>query len=250
MLNAMIPKDSDWKNSSITNIIMQRCREFEKTFPLVPSTWHRCHQYAISDTLMPALRNVWSFGISKECKMEQQIRNHNQNTKIYTWDPTPISQDTINKANSKMADISHTNKAYDPKNKTLTFYTTDPTKRCYSLENFDPANLVHSYTVDCVSIKDIVAQLGNSVDLIKFDIEGRWHEICNEILDLELPVKQVVGEFEMYMGDTDNEFEKLGKIIQQFENKGYKVYCNRLLPETSTGHIPNNPCVELAFINV
>ncbi len=188
---------------------MQRCRDFEKTFTLVPDSWHRCHQYAISDKLMPTLESVWSFGISKECKMEESIRRHNKQTRIHTWDPTPISQTTIDKANSKNANITHTNKAYDPKNKTLTFYTTDPTKRCYSLENFDPENLVHSYSVDCTSIKDISATLGKSVDLIKFDIEGRWYEICNEILDLGIEAKQVVGEFEMYMGDTDTEFKKL-----------------------------------------
>jgi len=246
----MTPKDSDWKNLSITNVIMQRCRDFEKTFPLVPSAWHRCHQYAICDTLMPNIKNIWSFGISKECKMEEQIRKHNKETKIHTWDPTPISQATIDKANNRKANITHSNRAYDPKNKSLTFYTTDPTKRCYSLENFDPANLVHSYTVDCVSIKDIAEQLGDSVDLIKFDIEGRWYEICNEILDLNLNVKQVVGEFEMYMGDEDTQFQKLNDIIERFKNNGYKVYCNRLLAETNTGHIPNNPCVELTFINV
>ena len=229
---------------------MQRCRDFEKTFPLVPNTWHRCHQYAISDKLMPTIKTVWSFGISKECKMEQWIRKHNRNTKIYTWDPTPISQDTINKANSMNANITHTNKAYDPENESLTFYTTDPTKRCYSLENFDPDNLVHSYSVDCVSIKNITEQLGTDVDLIKFDIEGRWFEICNEILDLDLKVRQVVGEFEMYMGEQDNEFKKLDSIIEKFRSKGYQIYCNRLLAEVNPGHIPNNPCVELAFIKI
>ena len=227
---------------------MQRCRDFEKKFPLVPTTWHRCHQYAISDTLMPDLKNVWSFGISKECKMEEWIRKHNKKTKIYTWDPTPISQTTIDKANSRRANITHSNKAYDPKNKSLTFYTTDPTKRCYSLENFDPNNRVHTYTVECVNLRDIVNELGSAVDLLKFDIEGRWFEICNEILDLDIGVKQVVGEFEMYMGDEDKEFEKLESIIEKFESKGFLTYINRILAETNPGHIPNNPCVELAFI--
>lgn len=227
---------------------MQRCRDFEKKFPLVPTTWHRCHQYAISDTLMPDLKNVWSFGISKECKMEEWIRKHNKKTKIYTWDPTPISQTTIDKANSRRANITHSNKAYDPKNKSLTFYTTDPTKRCYSLENFDPNNLVHTYTVECVNLRDIVNELGSAVDLLKFDIEGRWFEICNEILDLDIRVRQVVGEFEMYMGDQDKEFEKLESIIEKFESNGFLTYVNRILAKTNPGHIPNNPCVELAFI--
>ena len=244
----MTPKVSDWKNLSITNTVMKRCREFEKTLPLVPDSWIRCHQYAIDDSLMPALQNVWSFGISKECRMEEQIRRHNASTKIHTWDPTPISQSTIDKANNRLAKIIHTNKAYDPDNESLTFYTTDPTKRCYSLENFDPDNLVDSYTVSCINLKKIINELGSDVDLIKFDIEGRWYQMCNEILDIDLAVKQVVGEFEMYMGDTDEEFEKLDSIISRFESKGYKTYCNRLLAETNTGHIPNNPCVEIAFI--
>ncbi len=229
---------------------MQRCRDFEKTLPLVPSTWHRCHQYAISDTLMPNLKNVWSFGISKECKMEEWIRKHNKKTNIYTWDPTPISQATIDKANSRRANIIHTNKAYDPINDTLTFYTTDPTKRCYSLENFDPENLIHSYTVECTNMRHISENLGKNVDLIKFDIEGRWYEICNEILDLNLEVGQVVGEFEMYIGETDTEFKKLESIIDRFQTKGFTTYCNRLLAETNPGHIPNNPCVELAFVKI
>lgn len=229
---------------------MQRCRDFEKTFPLVPDTWHKCHQYAISDELMPTLKNVWSFGVSKECRMEQWVRKHNQNTKIYTWDPTPISQRTIDKANRMDANITHTNKAYDPANEQLTFYTIDPTQRCYSLENFDPDQLVDTLTVECTSLTKIKDDLGENVDLIKFDIEGRWYEICNEMLDLKLPVKQVVGEFEMYMGDTDVEFKKLQSVIKRFEDNGYKTYCNRLLAKKNAGYIPNNPCVELAFIKI
>ena len=86
------------------------------------------------------------------------------------------------------------------------------------------------------------------MDLIKFDIEGRWFEICNEILDLDIRVRQVVGEFEMYMGDQDKEFEKLESIIEKFESNGFLTYVNRILAKTNPGHIPNNPCVELAFI--
>ena len=225
---------------------MQRCRELEQKFPLVPSTWHKCHQYHISDKLMPDIRTVWSFGISKECRMEHWIRKRNGKARIHTWDPTPISKRTIKRANqcSYKWPIKHTSKAYDPSKESATFYTSDPTQRCYSLENFDPENLVDSFTVECTSLAKIKDELGGNVDLIKFDIEGRWYEICNEILDLDLPVKQVVGEFEMYMGDTDQEFEKLESIIKRFEQCGYKTYCNRLLPKQKR----EAPCVELAFV--
>ena len=225
---------------------MQRCREFENKFPLVPSTWHKCHQYHISDKLMPDIRTVWSFGVSKECRMEHWIRKRNSNVRIYTWDPTPISQSTIDRENGATYKwpITHTNKAYDPSKNTATFYTSDPTKRCYSLENFNPEKLVDSFTVKCTSLAKIRDELGENVDLIKFDIEGRWYEMCNEILALNLPVKQVVGEFEMYMGDADHEFNKLESIIKRFEESGYKTYCNRLLPKQKL----TVPAVELAFI--
>ena len=227
---------------------MQRCRDFENKFPLVPSTWHKCHQYHISDKLMPDIRTVWSFGVSKECRMEHWIRKRNGEASIHTWDPTPISQRTIDRENGSNHKwpITHTNKAYDPYKEAATFYSSDPTLRCYSLENFDPENLVDSFTVECTSLAKIREDLGESVDLIKFDVEGRWYEMCNEILDLALPVTQVIGEFEMYIGDADQEFGKLESIVKRFEQSGYKTYCNRLLPKKKTKF----PCVELAFYKI
>ena len=44
--------------------------------------------------------------------------------------------------------------------------------------------------------------------------------------------------------------KKLDSIIEKFKSKGYQIYCNRLLAEVNPGHIPNNPCVELAFIKI
>ena len=202
---------------------------------------------------MPDIRTVWSFGVSKECRMERWIRKHNKKARIHTWDPTPISQQTIDKENRSTYKwpIRHTNKAYDPHKKAATFYCIDPSLRCYSLENFNPEKLVHSFTVECTSLAKIKDTLGENVDLIKFDIEGRWYELCNEILDLKLPAKQVIGEFEMYMGDTDNEFNKLQSVIDRFEDNGYKTYCNRLLAEkTINAFMADNPVVELAFLKI
>ena len=64
-------------------------------------------------------------------------------------------------------------------------------------------------------------------------------------------MKQVIGEFEMYMGDTDNEFNKLQSVIDRFEDNGYKTYCNRLLAEkTINAFMADNPVVELAFLKI
>ena len=55
----------------------------------------------------------------------------------------------------------------------------------------------------------------------------------------------------MYMGDTDNEFNKLQSVIDRFEDNGYKTYCNRLLAEkTINSFMSDNPVVELAFLKI
>ena len=51
------------------------------------------------------------------------------------------------------------------------------------------------------------------MDVIKLDIEGRWHEMLTEILDLGLATKIVLVECEMYIGDHDAQFSKLDAIV-------------------------------------
>ena len=76
-------------------------------------------------------------------------------------------------------------------------------------------------------------------DYIKFDVEGLWYDFCKEVVNNNLPVKQVVGEFEMYMGNKDTEFLRLNTVIQLFEDAGYMVFTNRRL---------TTDMVELAFV--
>ena len=209
--------------------VLSKCREYEQKFPMIPDNWKRYKQYATPNDLRASIKQMWGFGVSKEIRFEEGIRRDNNKVKIYTWDPTPMSSDTIRTANSKGANVIHTLKAYDPSEKSMMFYTTDHKKRCWSLENHDPANLVDTIEVQTTSLSSIVKELGKDVDMIKLDIEGRWFEMCSEILDLELPVKMVLVEFEMYFGPIEQEFGKLDQIIDRFKNKGYQVYTNRLL---------------------
>ena len=68
---------------------------------------------------------------------------------------------------------------------------------------------------------------------------------------LEDGVEWLCSQFPLrldYFHRDIKEFEKLESIIEKFESKGFLTYINRILAETNPGHIPNNPCVELAFI--
>ena len=120
----------------------------------------------------------------------------------------------------------------------MQFYTTDRKKRCWSLENHDPANLVDTITVETENLRSITKRLGTQVDIIKFDIEGRWYEMCQEIIELDLPVSMIHAEFEMYFEPIDIAKDKLDKVIEQMKNKGFTVLVNRIL---------QGPHVELCF---
>ena len=215
------------------------CRAYEKKFPMVPEQgWTRYKQYSTPDLLRKNIKTFWGFGVSKEIRFEEGVRRDNSTAKIYTWDPSPISLSTIAEANRKGGNISHTMRAYDPSEMPMKFYTTDHKKRCWSLENHDPENLVDTITVETENLKSITKRLGTQVDMIKLDIEGRWFEMCSEILELDLPVHLIHVEFEMYFEPIEKAKNKLDTIINQLQEKGFSVYVNRTV---------NGPHVELCF---
>ena len=215
--------------------LIKLCREYEQKFPRVPNSWSHYKQYALPDYFRDSLETVWSFGVSKEIRFEEAIKKHNANAKIYTWDPTPLSLQVVKRST---ANPIHTNKAYDPPERVMKFYTTDPQKKCWSLENIDPDNVVDTIEVQTENLSSIVKRLGNNVDLIKLDIEGRWFELCNEILDLNEPVKMVHVECEMYFGEAEKEFSKLDSLVDKFKSQGFKVWTIR---------IRDNALIELCF---
>jgi len=215
------------------------CRSYEQKFPMVPSQgWTRYKQYSTPDLLRKNIKTFWGFGVSKEIRFEEGVRRDNSTVKIHTWDPSPISLSTVAEANRKGGNISHTMRAYDPSEMPMKFYTTDHKKRCWSLENHDPENLVDTITVETENLKSITKRLGTQVDMIKLDIEGRWFEMCSEILELDLPVRLIHVEFEMYFEPIEEAKNKLDTILNQLQEKRFLVYVNRIV---------NGPHVELCF---
>lgn len=206
--------------------LLARCREYEGRFPLVPLTWTHHNQYATPQKFRRNMQMMWSFGVSKEIMFEEGIRKSNRKVKIYTWDPTPISQTTVRASTAR---VIHTNKAYDPSEQLMQFYTTDPKQRCWSLENPTPDQVVAEMTVRTENLATISQRLGTHVDLIKLDIEGRWYEMLSEILALDLSVRMIQVECEMYFGPADQEFAKLDHLVNQFLDRDYVIWCNRRL---------------------
>ena len=226
--------------------ISEQCRLYELKFPFVPTAdtdrkdgWTKYKQYSTPDNLRKTAKMFWNFGVSREIRYELGCRRDNRTAKILTWDPTPLSQVTVDSANSGGYNIIHTNKAYDSESgKVLKFYAINDSNKCYQL---DPPTDFRGDVIDVetINLKDIVKEHGTAVDIIKLDIEGRWFEMLTEILDLDLPVKCVLVECEMYIGDTNQQFKNLDSIVERYQKSGFTVYTNR---------VTKGKCVELCFL--
>lgn len=215
---------------------LAECRTYEKKFPLAPTEgWSIYKQYSTPDALRKSMHTMWSFGVSKEIRFEEGVRKDNPNVKIYTWDPTPIAKETVKQSSAK---VIHTAKAFDPSQQDMTFYTIDHKRRCWSLENHSPDKLVDTLTVQTESMESIVSRLGNQVDMIKADIEGRWYELWQGMVVNDVTPKFITIEFEMYFNQIHKEIARLDEIVAHYQDRGYKVYTNRKLP---------GPHIELCF---
>ena len=231
---------------------MDRCRDIEKKYPLPPDSWHKCHQYYVAPKVMQKMKNAWTFGIGKDARHEGWLRYFNPDVIVQSFDPTHISKSTIHHENwtvmhrdrdlgfspGEKAKLQWFNYAYHPSGKRVEFFTHDPGRKCYSTINIESKKLIDQVTVRTKNVKGLLETQVHP-DYIKFDVEGLWWEFVQDLLDNNLHVSQLVGEFEMYFGDENLQFERLNIIIQLMQEAGYVVFTNRILQTNM---------VELAFV--
>ena len=217
---------------------------FEKRFPLSPSGglvnqhgWTRYKQYSTPDHIRKNAKMFWNFGVSREIRYEINCRKDNRTAKILTFDPTPLSKKTTDSANGGGYDIIHHAKAYDTvAGQTIKFYDVAGDGKCFQLD--EPEKYENVIEVQTIDLKEISNQYGAEVDIIKLDVEGRWYEMLNEILELSLPAKVILCECEMDIGEAGNNFNRLEETVKKYQDRGYQVWTNR---------IGNKQNVELIF---
>jgi hypothetical protein len=214
--------------------ISERCRVFEKKFPLSPSGgqanqdgWTRYKQYSTPDHVRKNAKMFWNFGVSREIRYEINCRKDNRTAKILTFDPTPLSKKTTDSANGGGYDIIHHAKAYDTvSDQSKKFYDVAGDGKCFQLD--EPEKYENVIEVQTINLKEISNQYGSDVDIIKLDVEGRWYEMLNEILDVSLPAKVILCECEMDIGEADNNFNRLEETVKKYQDRGYQVWTNRI----------------------
>jgi len=90
----------------------------------------------------------------------------------------------------------------------------------------DQGNSLETIEVECKNITTIMAELEwDSVDILKTDVEGLWHDVGKEIANLD--VKYWVTEIELTVGMTIEEaFDKVRELYNLHRTK-YNIYINR-----------------------
>ena len=66
----------------MTPELIKLCREYEQKFSRVPDSWSHYKQYALPNTFRDSLETVWSFGVSKEIRFEEAIKNFEKVIKL------------------------------------------------------------------------------------------------------------------------------------------------------------------------
>jgi len=242
---ADIPKPDD------ANIIGQIRRFEEELFETQDFKLYR--NYHVPEYHVKNSKRVLSFGIGADAHFEKLICVDNNSLDVRMFDPTPATKFYIKRILQQggyhyFASIrkggKHSQKiinrclkfypvAYGPVNGFFTFYPPDnhkgkwndlPIPASYSL--IDQGNSLETIEVECKNITTIMAELEwDSVDILKTDVEGLWHDVGKEIANLD--VKYWVTEIELTVGMTIEEaFDKVRELYNLHRTK-YNIYINR-----------------------
>ena len=162
---------------------------------------------------------VYSVGIGEDISFDISVIKK-YNCKLYGFDPTPRVQTFLKKENP------HANFIFAPiglsdTDGTLIFYTPENdahiSHKAYASKN---SNAVE---VKCQKLSSMMRDLGhNHIDLLKIDIEGFEYQVLENIFQEDVTIRQLLVEFYHIFPEIGN--EKTEKILQQLEDKGYRLF--------------------------
>ncbi len=169
---------------------------------------------------------IYSCGVGWDVDFEKAIFNL-FGSSSYLFDPTPESQNYINRYHSQSSYINFEAIGVWDKDETLDFY--EP-KRGGSSTVSLMTEKTHNYLfkAPCLKISSIMKRLNHShIDLLKLDIEGAATRVLNQcFLDGVFP-DTIVAEFE-YNLNSENQcvqsVEEVNNTLEKAQEHGYKVF--------------------------
>jgi FkbM family methyltransferase len=173
---------------------------------------------------LPAIKKgavVLSIGIGKDISFDRALLKHVP-CKVHGYDPTPKSIDWIKTQNLPSgfsffpvgitAGSSGTYKFLLPAN-----------PRQVSGVIGDDGPTERTIAVELLNLKDILAKLElTHIDVLKMDIEGAEYEVLSEILDMNIPIGQILVEFHDRNFETAEPRSK--PLVENLRKHGYLIF--------------------------
>jgi len=208
--------------------LYNKMKEIEGKY-LQPQNFKQYKNYWLPENIVREGKNVLSLGVHRDVGWEQSMLKDNPNMNIHCYDPTPDSVKLFETNFEGKNNMTFHQVAYNKDNGKMKFYyDKNDLTRCYSLLPLPQFGENPAYIeVDCKNLKTIMSDDMSQVDIIKADIEGVWFDFCREILDNDINFKAFLVEFEVKLIDNETSIKQYENLLQEFKDKGYKLYLNR-----------------------
>jgi FkbM family methyltransferase len=210
------------------NELYEKMKKIEVEY-LQPQNFKQYKNYWLPESIVKNSTNVLSFGVHRDVGFEQAMCDENPNLNIKCYDPTPDSLKLFKNKFKHRDKMIFYPEAYAKDNGKMKFYydKNDLTK-CFSLLPLPQFGENPSYIeVMTRNLTTIIKEDMPQVDIIKADIEGVWFDFCREILDNNINFKAFLVEFEVKLIDNETSIKQYENLLQEFKDKGYKLYLNR-----------------------
>ena len=164
---------------------------------------------------------VYSFGIGEDISFDKHLIDAYDCT-VHGFDPTPSSIKWINLYTTPDKFIFH-DYGIDTVNGVKTFFLPKN-------EDFVSASIYQTNKLKTKGIKvkmqnleTICSELKhNSIDVLKMDIEGSEYDIIPYLLNMNLPIDQLLIEFHHRF--FEDGFSKMKEVLTMLKNNGYKIF--------------------------
>jgi FkbM family methyltransferase len=135
---------------------------------------------------------IVSIGIGTDCQFEKYFYEKYK-VDIYTFDPTQISEITLNKAGLSIK--KHVANAVSDFTGTAYFIPVFLRGKPTSCFRLDSTSTNSEHQVEVISIQSIAIKINKKIDLIKIDAEGEEYKIIHAMVKNNILPSQILVEF-------------------------------------------------------
>jgi len=164
---------------------------------------------------------IYSFGVGLDISFDLELIKR-YGVRVYAFDPSPGSINWL-KIQARPAEFIFYPYGLGGKNAKVEFGFTGTTSNSSATILSNISDVKESFIAEIKTLKTIMNELGHShIDILKMDIEGAEYEAIQNILDENIPVRQLLVEFH-------HRFRTVGikptrNAVRLLKKSGFKIF--------------------------